>query len=773
MALESKPVFRFGEFRADAGERRLVRNGEDVPIAPKSFDALLVLLENAGKLVERETLRRRLWDANIVEESALARVIADLRKALGDSGHQYLVTVPKFGYRLATPVERILAEAAAERPVVGQAAASPAMNDLPHPLFGRRVVLLTAILIVGGLSLWIRWPQRQPVAARTREPAASAVGNRAVARLVWASLVDGKISLSTIHPVYGSTLARVYGPAISRDGRFIAFTWNDVWLHDLVSGEERHLAAQPPSDQRLEPAIVSPDGKLIAYVAYSPAPPGTAELWLIGADGSGRRRLLGGYGRILTPAWSPDGKQILASVWNTDKHNLSTAFVSVSDGSSSRLGAMASPRLSPDRRYIAFVRRPGSPETDFERGDRGVSIPAGDIYIHSMEQGTDLPLVENFGAAATPVWAPDGKSLLFVSDRNGGRDLWSIQMMDGKALGPPEMIRERVEWLLDVSGEGDCYYQSGTTTRDLYLAGVDPQTGKLTSQPLRITSRYANGSAAWSPDGKLLAYYRGTIDGREPLLIVRSMAKGEERELLPKAPLELASWQPQWFPDGRGLLVHASHGGLLRVQVATGEYQPLPSSAAIVPYADSIPPSKYFASFVLGRDGRTIYFLTRDSATQQTRILSRDLNGGQERELGRVTAAIVRNLSLSPDGRQLAFLRAVAQTPGETRILTWSIMTMSANGGGFKELYKKSSAAPWRSTVWSKDGQRLFFLIGGAVREAFTVPVDGGEPRPLGIGLHDLYFLDRSPDGKQLMFADEQWNNQLWVLKNSPRQAKE
>ena len=91
---------------------------------------------------------------------------------------------------------------------------------------------------------------------------------------------------------------------------------------------------------------------------------------------------------------------------------------------------------------------------------------------------------------------------------------------------------------------------------------------------------------------------------------------------------------------------------------------------------------------------------------------------------------------------------------------------MSANGDELKELYKVNGAAPWRSTVWSKDGRRLFFLIGGAVREAFTVSAEGGDARPLGIGLHDLYFLDLSPDGKQLLFADEQWNNQLWVLKN-------
>jgi Tol biopolymer transport system component len=281
-----------------------------------------------------------------------------------------------------------------------------------------------------------------------------------------------------------------------------------------------------------------------------------------------------------------------------------------------------------------------------------------------------------------------------------------------------------------------------------------------------MTNKDANGAAAWSPDGKLLAFYRGAADGRKPVLIIRSTTTGEERELQPKGPLDLASWQPQWFPESRSILVHASNGALLRVQVATGDYEPLPNSAAIAPYSDIIAPRKYFSSFVLGPDGHTIYYITRDSAAQQSRVLRRDLNGGHEREIGRLTAVILRSLSISPDGRHLAFLKAVTPNSGNTNILTWSIMTMSANGDELKELYKVNGAAPWRSTVWSKDGRRLFFLIGGAVREAFTVSAEGGDARPLGIGLHDLYFLDLSPDGKQLLFADEQWNNQLWVLKN-------
>ena len=78
-------------------------------MGPKVFDALQLLVENAGMLVERSTIRERLWPGEIVEDATLTRVIADLRKAVGDVGeaHRYIETVPKFGYRFTAKVEAL------------------------------------------------------------------------------------------------------------------------------------------------------------------------------------------------------------------------------------------------------------------------------------------------------------------------------------------------------------------------------------------------------------------------------------------------------------------------------------------------------------------------------------------------------------------------------------------------------------------------------------------------------------------------------------------
>jgi DNA-binding winged helix-turn-helix (wHTH) protein/TolB-like protein len=106
MVSQSRTIYRFAGFALDCQERLLEKDGVPLPIGPKVFDALVLLVENRGALVDRPTMRERLWTGQIVEDGTLARVIADLRKTLGDVGDErrFVETVPKFGYRFVAPV---------------------------------------------------------------------------------------------------------------------------------------------------------------------------------------------------------------------------------------------------------------------------------------------------------------------------------------------------------------------------------------------------------------------------------------------------------------------------------------------------------------------------------------------------------------------------------------------------------------------------------------------------------------------------------------------
>jgi adenylate cyclase len=104
-------VYRFGSFELDGAEYRLLRNGVEVPLQLKAFETLCILVEHAGRLLTKDDLLRQLWPGTIVEENNLNKNISMLRKALGDcpSGHSYIDTVPRVGYRFAAEVEQVSA----------------------------------------------------------------------------------------------------------------------------------------------------------------------------------------------------------------------------------------------------------------------------------------------------------------------------------------------------------------------------------------------------------------------------------------------------------------------------------------------------------------------------------------------------------------------------------------------------------------------------------------------------------------------------------------
>jgi DNA-binding winged helix-turn-helix (wHTH) protein len=114
MGQQAKHFYEFGPFRLDVAERLLLRDGESIPLTPKVFDTLLLLIENRGQALEKQELLRKLWPDTFVDEGNLSQNISILRKALGDNTdeYRYIETIPKRGYRFVAEV----AESEAGRP---------------------------------------------------------------------------------------------------------------------------------------------------------------------------------------------------------------------------------------------------------------------------------------------------------------------------------------------------------------------------------------------------------------------------------------------------------------------------------------------------------------------------------------------------------------------------------------------------------------------------------------------------------------------------------
>ncbi|HEV3316410.1 MAG TPA: winged helix-turn-helix domain-containing protein, partial [Candidatus Angelobacter sp.] len=113
MSEKTGPFYEFAGFRLDVAQRILIRQGEPVALTPKAFDTLFFLVQNSGRILEKDELMKTLWPESFVEEGNLSQNISVLRKILGDdrNGNGFIQTIPRRGYRFVASVKLIDASA--------------------------------------------------------------------------------------------------------------------------------------------------------------------------------------------------------------------------------------------------------------------------------------------------------------------------------------------------------------------------------------------------------------------------------------------------------------------------------------------------------------------------------------------------------------------------------------------------------------------------------------------------------------------------------------
>lgn len=171
MVRQERHIYEFGPFRLIPEERQLLRDNQIVPLTPKSFDLLVVLVENNGHLINKGDLINRIWPDSFVEEANLSVKMSELRRALGEGPgeNQFIETVPRRGYRFVASVKEGLDEGAEsftreirERDNVNAPVAdeeqkisplSPAVTPLGRLSFRRWPFVLGGMLLISALLL--------------------------------------------------------------------------------------------------------------------------------------------------------------------------------------------------------------------------------------------------------------------------------------------------------------------------------------------------------------------------------------------------------------------------------------------------------------------------------------------------------------------------------------------------------------------------------------------------------------------------------------------
>jgi DNA-binding winged helix-turn-helix (wHTH) protein/TolB-like protein/Tfp pilus assembly protein PilF len=196
-----RSLYEFGGFRVDPVRRRLLRSQEQVPLTPKAFSILLVLLERRGQVVDKEELIQTVWPDTYVTEANLTQNISSLRKALGEraNDHRYVVTVPGRGYSFVADVIEIPRESTGEFLIAALAPPTPP-PAAPEPASPRPVPEAQAHLddtTLFGMTATVVPPPAQPFLAPR--------GRR---RFLFAGLVLGLLLAAALSGLYYLYLQR-------------------------------------------------------------------------------------------------------------------------------------------------------------------------------------------------------------------------------------------------------------------------------------------------------------------------------------------------------------------------------------------------------------------------------------------------------------------------------------------------------------------------------------------------------------------------------------
>ena len=563
-------------------------------------------------------------------------------------------------------------------------------------------------------------------------------------------------TLASVRPVWAGERANALG-APSPDGRFLSFVDADgnLAIRDLATGASRALtsnAGGPPPGQFAYFSVFSRDSRRVAYAWFNADR--FYELRIVSVDGSSPRTLYRNAeaGFVQPTAFSPEGDQILTLLFRRD--NVSQiALVSTIDGTARVLRSLDwfYPKkidLSPDGRFVVYDSIP-------EGGSA-----AREIHVLAVDGSSHGALTDSPDNDLFPLWTPDGKAVVFGSDRDGEMDAWMLDVEGGRPLGEPRLVRRGIGRALPMAftRDGSLFYGLRAGRSDVYVGRFDASSGVLAGGARALPSRFAgaNRNPEWSPDGRYLAYLSrvGTENyGQEHRAVtVRDLASGRETAHSPRLTF---IERLRWSPDGRSLLLSGGdaqgRSGLFVMDLGTGEAQ----QAVVERTGDFRGLEGDWSA-----DGSRIFFARRTGADRFT-IQSHALASGRREEIYHPPAgrAVIRSLRRARATDRLAFVLSAGSDDG-----TRSVQVLDV-GKSRPIPVLRSQYGEISGVEWCGDDQKLLVSAeSGSGSSLWVVSADGAEPTPLEAPWKRPGPVSIAPDGAMLAFSHEETKEEVWSL---------
>ena len=532
--------YQWDDFVLDLEKFRLERGGAPLSLEPKALNVLAFLVQRPGRLVTKQEIFDAVWPDTAVTDHALTRVIAQLRRAMGDEAREarYIETVPTRGYRWIRP---LLSSAAPTVPAVAIDPVPALAGEASRARVPRRVFGIAALALFAGIVGAFVWLPRETTTTAT----ATTAGAGGQHEFRWPVQITTRNGLDL-------------QPAISPTGDAIAYVSDrtgalEIYIRSL-DGTAVDTALTVDGAQNVQPAW-SPDGRFIAYHSYR-----NGGVWVVPSRG-GVPRQVAPQGS--NPAWAPDGKRlafqsdehadVTPSAWGAQTG--STLWLVDSDGThltpltrvGNPMGGHAAPAWSRDGRHVAF--------SVFEGGlENGV-------WLLTVDSGDIRPLARGPGLYEL-VFAPDNTALYIA-----GGEAFVMRLPFDAATGT---AGERQ--LIPVAGvSGVRGLSLSSDGKTLAFAGL-ALSSQVWAQPLRAdgtrggeayaltsdTSR-RNSLATMSPDGARVAYM-STRGGAPPDVWVMNADGSGQMSLTSD---ESSDGKPTWLPDSKRVAYVSNRNGTL------------------------------------------------------------------------------------------------------------------------------------------------------------------------------------------------------------------
>jgi DNA-binding winged helix-turn-helix (wHTH) protein/Tol biopolymer transport system component len=727
MFKQPRHVFEFGPFRLDRAERFLFQDGAAVPLSPRLFDTLLVLVENRGHVVQKNDLMQKVWNDVAVEENNLTQSISALRKILGDNldGPKFIETIPKRGYRFVAPVKEVTEEEPRDDqpPVTKLSGREHRGTGLPAGVATQKralriapaIVLGTMLLMLVGLALtwrtWTRWGRQ--------------------------------LQLKETQLTTNSSEASVIAAAIAPDGRYLAYADNAGLYVRVSRTGEMHPISTPPA------SLISglswfPDGTRL-LVSVTGLQPNVDSVWVISILGQAPVKLLDGGNQA---AVSPDGSQIV--------------FVR---GKGKELWLMAANGESPHRILVAANEYLAGPVW----GWNGKHIAYGRVFSDANKFDTVVETLDLETGKITVSFSdpditsgiplPDGRLVYSRNEVISGQSGASLleantDPSSGKVVGKP---RQLARWpgcsisALGVTSDGKHLVAlKGLAQADVYVGDL---VEHRLENPRRLTFNDRDDFASdWTPDSRYVLFAsnrNGSMD------IFRQGVGERTAEALIAGPEDKLSLHLS--PDGQWIMYFAFPGGY---------------SAAKAPLLMRAPLSGGPPQFVFKTRPASDFHCLKAPATmcvlsewenKQLVFYALDPTRGKGQELARQEIAsgpeiVESSWDISPDGSRIA-LAIPEGPPARIRILSLA--------SGTPQDIRVTGWSAFQSMAWAADGKGWFVASRSAAANTLLFVDPQGHAYPLRqtAGGYDTYAIP-SPDGHRLAFLEYTTANNAWMIEN-------